>query len=143
MMYDEFLKLANVSENAITLDTYQNYIEPMYMAAPSMSKDVFVKMLNIEFIKKNYLSPNNIEQEIVKVVEELRSLAGHAVTNDQENTFIWLAKKFCKMKMYDYAYSEYEVKNYAHFNAKFVVKTGSDYVRYEVRNGKLINSVIC
>ena len=37
MMYSEFLDIANVTENDITAETYDNIIEPMYMAT-NMSK---------------------------------------------------------------------------------------------------------
>ena len=47
MMYSEFLNIANVTENDITADTYDNIIEPMYMVT-NLSKYDFVKMLNIK-----------------------------------------------------------------------------------------------
>lgn len=42
MLYEEFLTITNLTEDDITVWTYENVVEPMYMAAPdSMDKHDF------------------------------------------------------------------------------------------------------
>lgn len=140
MMYEEFLKLAKTDENAITMETYRLLIEPMYMAT-DVDKEVFVKTLNLSFIKKNFLSPNNVKKKIVAAVEEIRRVAGTKNTYDEENEFIWLARKFCELKGYEFGHVEYEeARNDEHVNTKFIAKIGNRYERYVVRDGKLVVS---
>lgn len=141
MMYDEFLELAKTDEDTITVETYNNFIEPMYMSTLSVSKAVFVKMLDLNFIKKNFISPNNIAEKIVAAVEEIRRIAGNENTYNAENEFIWLARKFCELKRYEFACAETEeVRNNEHVNTKFIAKIGDRFERYVVRDGKLVVS---
>lgn len=146
MMYEEFLKLAKTDENNITIETYDNVIEPMYKSMytnTNLTKWDFVNMLNIDYIKENFFSPNNVEKEIVAVVEEMRRIADHDDTSEQENKFIKLAKMFCEMKGYEFGCIEYEeARNNARINTKFIAKIGNRYERYVVSDGKLVVSYV-
>lgn len=59
MMKQEFEKLANIE---VTEETYTTVIEPMY-SATNLSKQDFIKTLNLKFFKKN-----TIKQIIVKSI---------------------------------------------------------------------------
>ena len=103
MMYSEFLNIANVTENDITADTYDNIIEPMYMAT-TLSKYEFVKMLNIKEICNTYPNANKTEKDLVKLIAKMRKNLGLRTMHEEENKFIELAKQYCELKGMEYCY---------------------------------------
>ena len=56
MMYEEFEKIAGCR---VSYEDYNNIIEPMYMAS-NLSKQEFVKTLNLKFFKERMPKPKKI-----------------------------------------------------------------------------------
>lgn len=44
MLYEEFLTITNLTEDDITVWTYENVVEPMYMAAPDSIVEMIVSI---------------------------------------------------------------------------------------------------
>ena len=65
MMYSEFIELANIPEDKLTYKTYSEVIEPMYMNT-NLSKQDFVKLININTLVENYDNPYSVKKTIVK-----------------------------------------------------------------------------
>lgn len=65
MMYSEFIELANISEDKLTYKTYSEVIEPMYMNT-NLSKQDFVKLINIDTLVRLYDNPYSVKKTIVK-----------------------------------------------------------------------------
>jgi len=65
MMYSEFIELANIPEDKLTYKTYSEVIEPMYMNC-NLSKQDFVKLININALVENYDNPYSVKKTIVK-----------------------------------------------------------------------------
>lgn len=85
MLYEEFLTITNLTEDDITVWTYENLVEPMYMAAPdSMDKHEFIKLLNLETLTTQYPNRNNLIRQIEKVAAECKLCYGHTSLNDLE-----------------------------------------------------------
>lgn len=139
MMYTEFLNLAKVTEDDITAETYDNIIEPMYMAT-DMNKYEFVEMLNIKAICDKYTNVNKVCRELVKLIAEMKSLLGHTTMHEQENKFVELAKQFCELRGMEYCYEDplsliYEIPLYERgctMYTGFVAKMGKDYYTYTI-----------
>ena len=82
MLYEEFLTIANLTEDDITVWTYENLVEPMYMAAPdSIDKHEFIKLLNLETLTTQYPNRNNLIRQIEKVAAECKLCYGHTSIN--------------------------------------------------------------
>lgn len=82
MLYEEFLTITNLTEDDITVWTYENLVEPMYMAAPdSMDKHEFIKLLNLETLTTQYPNKNNVIRQIEKVAAECKLCYGHTSIN--------------------------------------------------------------
>ena len=137
MMYSEFLDIANVTDNDITADTYDNIIEPMYMAI-NLSKYDFVKMLNIKEICDTYPNVNKTEKELVKLIAKMRKNLGLTTMHEEENKFIALAKQYCELKGMEYCYEEgivYEIPLYERgctMYTGFVARKGNAYLTYKI-----------
>lgn len=85
MLYEEFLTITNLTEDDITVWTYENVVEPMYMAAPdSMDKHDFIKLLNLDTLTTQYRNKNNIIRKIEKIAAECKLCYGHTSLNDLE-----------------------------------------------------------
>lgn len=85
MLYEEFLTITNLTEDDITVWTYENVVEPMYMAAPdSMDKHDFIKLLNLDTLTTQYPNRNNIIRQIEKTAAECKICYGHTSINDLE-----------------------------------------------------------
>lgn len=85
MLYEEFLTITNLTEDDITVWTYENVVEPMYMAAPdSMDKHDFIKLLNLDTLTTQYPNRNNIIRQIEKTAAECKLCYGHTSLNDLE-----------------------------------------------------------
>ena len=65
MMYSEFIELANIPEDKLTYKTYSEVIEPMYMNC-NLSKQDFVKLININALVENFDNPYSVKKTIVK-----------------------------------------------------------------------------
>ena len=65
MMYSEFIELANIPEDKLTYKTYSEVIEPMYMNC-NISKQDFVKLINIDTLVRLYDNPYSVKKTIVK-----------------------------------------------------------------------------
>ena len=65
MMYSEFIELANIPEDKLTYKTYSEVIEPMYMNC-NLSKQDFVKLINVDTLVRLYDNPYSIKKTIVK-----------------------------------------------------------------------------
>lgn len=65
MMYSEFIELANIPEDKLTYKTYSEVIEPMYMNC-NLSKQDFVKLINIDTLVRLYDNPYSVKKTIVK-----------------------------------------------------------------------------
>lgn len=86
MLYEEFLSIANLTKDDITVWTYENVVEPMYMAAPdSMDRQAFVKLINLKTLITEYPNRNNTIRKIEKVAAECRELYGHTTLHTQEH----------------------------------------------------------
>lgn len=86
MLYEEFLSIANLTKDDITVWTYENLVEPMYMAAPdSMDRQAFVKLINLKTLITEYPNRNNTIRKIEKVAAECRELYGHTTLHTQEH----------------------------------------------------------
>ena len=137
MIYSEFLNIANVTENDITADTYDNIIEPMYMAT-NLSKYDFVKMLNIKEICNTYPNVNKTEKELVKLIAKMRKNLGLRTMHEEENKFIELAKQYCELKGMEYCYEEgivHEIPLYERgcsMYTGFVARKGNAYLTYKI-----------
>ena len=148
MMYTEFLNLAKVTEDDISLATYQNIIEPMYMAT-NIDKRDFVKTLNIKAIKDMYPNVNKTEKELVKLIAEMKKLLGHAVMHAQENKFIELAKQLCELRGMEYCYEDgiiYEMPLYERgctMYTGFVAKMSKAYYTYTIDKKVEVKKVYC
>lgn len=85
MLYEEFLSIANLTKDDITVWTYENLVEPMYMAAPdSMDRQAFVKLINLKTLITEYPNRNNIIRQIEKTAAECKICYGHTSINDLE-----------------------------------------------------------
>ena len=148
MMYTEFLNLAKVTENDVSFDTYQNIIEPMYMAT-NLNKIDFIKMLNIKAIKDMYPNVNKVCKDLVKLIAEMKSLLGHTTMHEQENKFVELAKQFCELRGMEYCYEDgliYEIPLYERgctMYTGFVAKMGNAYYTYTIDKKVVISKVYC
>lgn len=117
MMYDEFLELANTTEDKITFRTYNDVIEPMYMGC-NLSKADFVKLLNIKKIIGTYDNPFTVGKQ---VAENFR--------NDIEDAE--LALKLFELRMFPVSRD----KGYCRFDEysnSYVVCTDYNYF-YEIK----------
>lgn len=137
MMYDEFLKIANVTMDEVTLETYVEVIEPMYMAS-NLNKNYFVKTLNIKHITNMFDSPKGIINKILEVVKELKNVDSDASANNLNCKFIELAKKYCELKdfKYDGARFDYFSKDYIIANGFYAVY-GNETIKFEIEGNKL------
>lgn len=73
MMWKEFEEIAGYE---VSYDTYNNIVEPMYMAVPdSMTKQQFVKLLNRKAIEKR--SVKAIVKEMKPLAESLKNTCDH------------------------------------------------------------------
>ena len=72
MLYSEFLELSGLTENQVTVETYANVIEPMYQALPNLSKQQFVKLINVFELKQSF---PNIERTLYKMRDVCTSCA--------------------------------------------------------------------
>ena len=101
MLYEEFLTITNLTEDDITVWTYENLVEPMYMAAPdSMDKHEFIKLLNLETLTTQYPNRNNVIRQIEKVAAECKICYGHTSINDLEQELYSLVNELVR---YDHA----------------------------------------
>ena len=139
MMYQEFLSIAKVTEDDVSINTYLNIIEPMYMAT-DMSKSDFVAMLNIKAICNKYPNVNKVCKELVKLIAEMKKLLGHTTMHEQENKFVELAKQFCELRGLEYCYEDplsliYEIPLYERgctMYTGFVARDGKAYYTYTI-----------
>ena len=72
MLYSEFLELSGLTENQVTVETYASVIEPMYQALPNLSKQQFVKLINVFELKQSF---PNIERTLHKMRDVCTSCA--------------------------------------------------------------------
>lgn len=117
MMYNEFLELANTTEDKITFRTYNDVIEPMYMGC-NLSKQEFLNLLNIRKIIETYENPWSITKQIIK---------------NKKNGIsdIELVKKLYQLKMFPTAR---DICTCFHNpNVDFVVYTDLINTEYEIR----------
>ena len=117
MMYEEFLELANTTEDKITFKTYAEVIEPMYMGC-NLSKAEFVNLLNVRKIIETYENPYAIEKQIIK---------------NKKNGIsdIELVKKLYQLKMFPTAR---DISTCFHNpNVDFVVYTDLINTEYEIK----------
>ena len=92
MMWEEFEKIAGYK---VSFETYNNVIEPMYMAI-NVSKQEFVKMLD----KKAFALPtaSEIKKEMKKIAFHLFEICGHSTDWQAEENLMNLAEKYAKME---------------------------------------------
>ena len=144
MMYSEFLELSKMTENDITTETYSKVIEPMCMAT-NMDKRDFVKMLNIKHIKAASPNANNIANEMVEVIKDMKVQLGHTTLHQQENRFIELAENFCKLKNMEFCYTDFSIYEFPNdrgcsMYTGFVARSASNchtYYSYKVVGNNL------
>ena len=87
MMQNEFEKLAGYK---VSTETYNNIIEPMYMAS-NLSKEEFIKTLN----KKNFALPTKRQliNKMKKLAKEIKTSSGHVETCEIETELYNVAKE--------------------------------------------------
>lgn len=86
MMYNEFLIISDLTEDDVTVETYEKVLEPMYMALPnSMDKHDFVKLIDCKAIINQFPNKNKTIREIEKVANECKDLYGHTSLCAQEH----------------------------------------------------------
>ena len=93
MMWKEFEEIAGYE---VTYSDYHDYIEPMYMALPSVNKKDFVKMID----KKRFAIPTAGEY-LAKVRREakiLHHICGHYTDFEAEQRANEAAKKYAARK---------------------------------------------
>lgn len=93
MMWKEFEEIAGYE---VTYSDYHDFIEPMYMALPSVSKTEFIKMID----KKRFAIPTAGEY-LAKVRREaklLRHICGHYTDFEAERRADEAAKKYAARK---------------------------------------------
>lgn len=101
MLYEEFLTITNLTEDDITVWTYENLVEPMYMAAPdSIDKHDFIKLLNLETLTTQYPNRNNLIRQIENTAAECKLCYGHTSINDLEQKLYSLVNELVR---YDHA----------------------------------------
>lgn len=137
MMYAEFLKIANVTMDEVTVETYVEVIEPMYMAS-NLNKYDFIKTLNIKNITNMFESPKGIINKILEVVKELKNVDSDASANNLNDKFIELAKRYCEIKdfKYDGAISDYFSNDYIIAKGFYAVY-GNETIKFEIEGNKL------
>lgn len=147
MLYDEFLRIANVTENDVTYETYSDVIEPMYMAT-NLDKKEFVKLLNMKEIKSKYANTNLVKKLLVNLVNEMKSKLGHVCMHEEEKRFTELGEMFCMLNGLEYCYESatiYEFPLYSRgcsMYTGFVASIGNEYRLYKVEGKKLVCNVM-
>lgn len=142
MLYREFLSIANVSEDDVSVNTYDTIIEPMYMASKLDKRD-FVAILNIDLIKSWFPNVNTVKAKIVELVADMRRGLGHFEMIDEENELVELAKQFCKLNNYEFcqmACVEYEYpvsQRGCTMYTGFTCRSGNQCRTYRVFGGDL------
>jgi hypothetical protein len=93
MLWSEFEKIAGYE---VSVDDYNNIIEPMYMALPNVSKEDFVKMID----KKRFALPTPAEllREIRKEARHLYDICGHCSDFKSEQRMEAAAHKYLARK---------------------------------------------
>lgn len=91
MMKYEFEQIAGYE---VTVEDYDNIIEPMYMALPNVSKQEFVKMID----KKRFaLKPlKKIEKEMKEIAKHLRETCTHYTDWEAKDRLAELAEEYQK-----------------------------------------------
>ena len=112
MMWQEFEEIAGYE---VSFEDYNNIIEPMYMALPSVSKQDFVKMID----KKRFALPTKKEmvKEMKKIANDIFEKCGRVSTFNEEQELDRLAKKYAK-RFYNLDWSN-DIKVYVYFNKEY------------------------
>lgn len=112
MMQREFEELAGYE---VSFEDYNNIIEPMYTALPTVSKQDFVKMID----KKRFALPTKKEmvKEMKKIANDIFEKCGHVTTHKEEQELESLALRYAK-RFHNLDWS-HDIKSYVYFNREY------------------------
>ena len=112
MMQKEFEQIAGYE---VAMEDYDNYIEPMYMALPNVSKEDFVKMID----KKRFAlpSPSSLLKEVRKEARYLMGICGYSTDWKSERRMEEAAHAYVKRKYGLDWVKDHEV--YCYFNREY------------------------
>ena len=97
MMYNEFLIISDLTEDDVTVETYEKVLEPMYMALPnSMDKHDFVKLIDCKALVRDYPNKTRTIREIERVAGECKELFGHVSIGELKTKLYNLAQELAQ-----------------------------------------------
>ena len=112
MMWKEFEEIAGYE---VSYDDYHDYIEPMYMALPTVTKAEFVKMID----RKRFALPSaqSYMRIVRKEAKHLFKICGHYTDYESERRMEKAAKDYAKRK-YGLDWT-HDTQVYVYFNREY------------------------
>ena len=115
MMYQEFMEIAGYE---VSVEDYDNIIEPMYMALPNVTKQEFVKMID----KKRFALPTRkqIINQMKKIAKHLQETCEYYTDYEAKDELDKIAKAYAK-RFYNINWSN-DIKSYVYFKDEYTYK---------------------
>lgn len=119
MMYQEFMEIAGYE---VSVEDYNNIIEPMYLALSDVTKQDFVKMID----KKRFALPTKkqIVNQMKKLAKHLQETCEYYTDYEAKDNLEKLAKIYAK-RFYNIDWNN-DIKSYIYFNDEH---TNKEYKR--------------